>query len=592
MNGVRFINSLRFKLISITIVLILVPIILFSIVYSSLVKDIISKKYSESAIQSVYEAGENIDFILNDIREFSNALLANRDLIRALNDKDNMDSVSFRNLLRSFYTSREDVDGINVYAGENHYSVGVNIVTEKKDHRAVNIVSSTSGEIIWMNTRQEKIQILAGEFDKYYFSLGRKLIDFNTLDELGILTIDMDEAILGNSYKSLISSEIEEIFIANKHGEIVSHPDKSKIGDSIGSERYAKDILLSDKDSGHMSFKDNGIDKIAIFSTCNVNDWKIIKIIPNWYLYKEIDEIQKNLIRVGIIYVIITSFLMLFFSIKITEPIINMMRVMKKTENGDLDVQIDTKSKDEIGELGISFNTMISKMRILIDKLIEEERHKKEIELQILHAQINPHFLYNTLNTIRWMAKIQGAKTVSSAITALIRLLMISINFGKDMILLEEEIEYVKNYSLIQKLRFNERFSIHYSIADECLPCSIPKLILQPIVENSIIYGLKEEDSSPLNIEIKAYIKSDILIIEVHDNGPGIKAEILKNILKSEKDVNKFSTVGLNNINQRIKLLFGSNYGIKINAKENEGTNVLITLPFNQEVSYKQEEVN
>ncbi|AKL95920.1 sensor histidine kinase YesM [Clostridium aceticum] len=579
MDGIKFINSLRFKLISITIVLILFPIMLFSIVYSSLVKDIISKKYTESAVQSVYEAADNIDFILNDIREFSNALLANTDMIRALNDKNNMDAVAFRSLLRSFFTSREDIDGIYVYAGRRVYSVGVNKVAEMEDYMPIGKLSETDGEIIWINTRQEKIKILAGEFDKYYFSLGRKLIDFNTLEELGLLTVDIDEIILENSYKNLVSGDIEQIFIANKYGEIVSHPDKSKIGESIENEVYAQEILMAEKKSGHISFKDHREKKIAIYATCDVNDWKIVKIVPYWYLYKEIDEVQWKLIRVGVIYVIITSFLMLFFSIKTTEPIIKMMKLMKKTENGDLDVQIDTEGKDEIGQLGVSFNNMIAKMRCLINRLVEEERHKKELELEVLHAQINPHFLYNTLNTIRWMAKLQGAKSASNALTALIKLLMISINFGKDMISLEEEIEYVKNYILIQRLRFNERFTIHYSIDEECLSCCIPKLILQPIVENSIIYGLQEEDSEPLNIEIKAYTSQEMLVVEVSDNGPGIKSEVLKNILKSEKDANKFSTVGLNNINQRIKLSFGEAYGIKILTKENQGTNIIVELP-------------
>lgn len=580
MEGVKFINSFRFKLISSAIVFILFPTILYSIIYSDLVKGVVSKKYSESAIQSVYEAGKNIDFILNDIREFSNVIQANRDFLKALNNADHMDSVQFRNLLRSFFTSRDDIDGIDILAGKDFYSVGAIKVAEKADNATIDILSESDGQIFWINTRREKIKILSGEFDKYYFSLGRKIIDYNTLKELGLMTIDIDEAILVKSYKNLMSGESGEVFICNKDGEIISHPDKYRIGKSIKNEMYAGEILSNQSGSGHISFKDNHVEKIAIYSTCNISGWKIIKIIPYKYLYKEIEEIQWNLIVTGIIYVIITMCLALLFSIKITEPIIRMMKVMKKAERGNLDVRMNMKRKDEIGQLGISFNNMISEMKALIDKLIEEERLKKEIELEALHAQINPHFLYNTLNTIKWMAKIQGAKTVSNALTALIKLLRISINLGKDMILLSDEIEYVKNYILIQKLRFNEKINIDYVIAEECLSCCIPKLILQPIVENSIIYGSEEENSKRLNIEIKAYKTEDILVIEVNDNGPGIKPEVLKNIFKSEKDVNKFSTVGLNNINQRIKLFFGEAYGIKIVTKENEGTHITISLPY------------
>ena len=583
MEGVKFINSFRFKLISITIVFILFPVIIYSVIYSNLVKDVVSKKYSESAIQSVYEAGKNIDFVLNDIREFSNVILTNRDFLKALNLRDSMDSVQFRNLLRSFFTSRDDIDGIDVLADRNFYSVGAIKVSDKADYMPTDILSRSDGQILWINTRREKIKILSGEFDKYYFSLGRKIIDFNTLKELGYITIDIDESILAKSYKKLTGEESGEVFICDGNGEIVSHPNKNRIGQSIKNEVFAQKILTDQAGSGYISFEDNHLEKIAIYSTCSVSNWKIIKIIPYKYLYKEIEEIQWNLITTGIIYVIITICLALLFSIKSTNPMIRMMRVMKKAENGNLDVRIDMKRKDEIGQLGTSFNNMVSEMQVLINKLVEEERLKKEIELEALHAQINPHFLYNTLNTIKWMAKIQGAKTVSNALTALIKLLRISINLGKDMIWLKDEIEYVKNYILIQRLRFNERINIEYEIEDQCLSCCIPKLILQPIVENSIIYGTEEESLKRLNIVIRAYRAEDALMIEVSDNGPGISPDVLKNIFKSQKDVNKFSTVGLNNINQRIKLFFGEAYGIKIITKENEGTQITVELPFKKE---------
>lgn len=582
MNGVKFINSLRFKLICITIIFILLPILLFSVIYSNLVKDIISDKYSETAIQSVYEAGKNIDFILNDIRDFSDVIVTNRDFLQGLNDTDSMDVVKFRNLIRSFFTSREDIEGIYVQADKNFYSVGAIKVAEQEDSMPAAILSESDGEIVWINTRNEKIKILSGEFEKHYFSLGRKLIDFNTLKELGLMTLDVDEAVLEKSYKDLMRDEGGQVFISDKDGVIISHPDKKRIGLNIREEKYAEEILNAESSSGYVSFIDNRVKQIAIYSTCNINGWKIIKTIPYKYLYKEIEEIQWNLITTGIIYVIITLLLALIFSVRSSEPIIRMMKLMKKAENGNLDVRVDMDRKDEIGQLGLSFNRMISKMKELIDKLIEEERLKKEIELEALHAQINPHFLYNTLNTIKWMAKIQGAKSVSNAITALTKLLRVSINLGRDMILLKEEIEYVENYTLIQKLRFNDSVSVRYSIDEECLLCCIPKLILQPIVENSIIYGMEEDNSKQLDIEIKACKKGQSLMIEVNDNGPGIKPEVLKNIFKSEKDVNKFSTVGLNNINQRIRLSFGDAYGIRIytNRTTGTGTCVIVELPY------------
>ena len=155
-----------------------------------------------------------------------------------------------------------------------------------------------------------------------------------------------------------------------------------------------------------------------------------------------------------------------------------MMNVIKKVEQGDLSARTEISSNDEVGQLGRSLNNMIAKMQDLIDRLIKEEQEKKELELEALHAQINPHFLYNTLTTIKWMAKIQGNTSVSRAIVVLIKLLRVSTNLGKDTISLREELEYVDNYVLIQKLKYNEAINVKHNIEDKCLEVMMPKLIL------------------------------------------------------------------------------------------------------------------
>jgi two-component system sensor histidine kinase YesM len=259
-----------------------------------------------------------------------------------------------------------------------------------------------------------------------------------------------------------------------------------------------------------------------------------------------------------------------------------MKKEMKSVEKGDFSVRVDTKINNEIGELGESFNHMNKKVEQLLDEVVSAERNKNEMELEVLHAQINPHFLYNTLNTIRMMAKIKGEESISSAIVALVKLLRISINLGKNMITLDEEISYIENYLLIQKLRFNQRFTIDYTIRDEDRAQLIPKLILQPIVENSLIYS---EEESEINIHV--YTKKvdlpnegekEILII-IEDNGPGISPEVIERIQNGEKNINKFSKVGLNNVNQRIKMYFGEEYGLLIEDIDGEGTRIIIRIP-------------
>lgn len=574
---IKIYHALRVKLAIIAIVLMALPIIAISITYSRTVKEIIKNKYTDTAIQSVYEAGEKIDFILSDIEEFSTVIISNSTLLDMLRNEDKYESDDFRDVLRGFITSRDDIEVIELLLHGKKYSIGA--YKMKSTYSIDKNLKNSSGQPIWLSTKKENIEILSGIFDKYYFTLARRVIDFNTLDDYGYLSIDLEEIILEQSYKNLIDDDNLELFICDDNGIIISHTDKSLIGSSISNEPYAQEVLESKDVKNYIQYKDK-IDKVAIYSTIKSNGWKIIKTISTEYLYEEINRIQKYFLVGGSLYGIVIILFMIFFSIRYTEPMLQMKKVINKVEQGDLTVRTEVHSNDEIGQLGDSLNNMISEMEVLIDKLVKEEQAKKEVELEALHAQINPHFLYNTLNTIKWMAKIQGNKSVSRAITALIKLLRISINLGREMITLGEEIDYVKNYIVIQKLRFNEAINVTYNIDEQCMDLTVPKLFLQPIVENSIIYGIEDENNE-LNINIKAFIIEDDLIIEIVDDGPGIEDEVLEKIFKSTSDKNRFSRVGLNNVNQRIKLYCGKDYGVQIETKVGEGTLIRVKLKIN-----------
>lgn len=577
LSRIKLFNSLRIKIGIIAVVLIVIPIFVISLTYSTTVKEIIKKKYTETAIQSVYETGEKISLMLNNIQEFSTVVTSNSELLYMLRYKEDYKQEDFKRVLRSFITSRDDIEVIDLVLSRFQYSVGAKKVNNQQNVSQRLIISM--GEPVWLPTKSEQIEILSGKFQKYYFTLGRKIIDYNTLEEYGYLLIGLEESILEQAYAGIVDEKSEEVFICDDRGTIISHTNKNKIDKTILNLPFAKQVLEDKNGHNYIQYKTD-IDKVAIYSTIKGTDWKIIQTISTDYLYKEINQIQKYFIIGGVIYGLVIILFMLFFSFRYTEPMMRMRGVIKKVEQGDLTARMDVQSNDELGQLGHSLNSMIAETQVLINKLITEEQEKKELQLEALHAQINPHFLYNTLNTIKWMAKIQGNNGVSKAITALVKLLRISINLGKEKITLQEEIDYVMNYIVIQKLRFSTSININYNIDQNCIELNVPKLILQPIVENSIIYGMEDEQHE-LDIEIKAFIEAQCLIIEVCDNGPGIKEEILKNILKTVFDKNRFSKVGLNNVNQRIKLYCGNDYGLKIENNLVAGTKVVVTLPVN-----------
>lgn len=571
----KLFNSLRFKIGIIAVILIVIPVFVISFTYSTTVKEIIKKKYTETAIQSVYETGEKINFILNDIQEFSTGITSNSELLHMLRYKSSFNPEDFNRVLRSFITSRDDIEVIDLVIDKSQYSVGAKKVDTEQQLNELLMIST--GQPFWLHTRSEQIEILSGKFKKNYFTLGRKIIDFNTLSDYGYLLIDVEELILEKAYSGIVEEKSAEVFICDDKGTIISSSNKNEINNTILGLPYAEKVLADKSGHNYIQYTSD-IDKVAIYSTIEGSDWKIIKIISTDYLYKEINQIQKYFVIGAVIYGLAIIVFMLLFSFRYTEPMMKMMGVIKKVEQGDLTARVDVQSNDELGQLGNSLNNMIAETQVLISQLIREEQEKKEVELEALHAQINPHFLYNTLNTIKWMAKIQGNSGVSKAITALVKLLRISTNLGREMITLQEEIDYVMNYIVIQKLRFSTSINIKYNIDEDCMNLTVPKLILQPIVENSIIYGMEDEQHE-LDIEINAFIREQCLIIEVYDNGPGIKEEILENILKAVSDKNRFSKVGLNNVNQRIKLYCGNDYGLEIQGNLDVGTKVGVTLP-------------
>ena len=577
LSRIKLFNSLRVKIGIIAVILIAIPVFVISVTYLTTVKEIIKKKYTETAIQSVYETGEKISFILNDVQEFSTGVTSNSELLYMLRYKAQYKQEDFNRVLRNFITSRDDIEVIDLVLDKAYYSVGAKKVSNLQKVNS-SLIAST-GQPLWLPTKSEKIEILSGKFEKKYFTLGRKIIDFNTLADYGYLLIDLEESILEQAYAGIVDEHSAEVFICDDEGTIISNSSKNEVDKTILELPFAEMVLADESGHNYIQYTSD-VDKVAIYSTIKGTNWKIIKTISTDYLYKEINQIQKYFIIGGVIYGLVIILFMLLFSFRYTEPMMRMRGVIKKVEQGDLTARMDVKSNDELGQLGHSLNNMIAETQVLINQLIREEQEKKEVELEALHAQINPHFLYNTLNTIKWMAKIQGNHGVSKAITALVKLLRISTNLGKEMITLKEEIDYVMNYIVIQKLRFSTSINIKYNIDEGCMGITVPKLILQPIVENSIIYGMEDEQHE-LEIEINAFIKEESLIIEVYDNGPGIKDEILKNILKDVSDKNRFSKVGLNNVNQRIKLYCGNDYGLEIDGGLALGTKVTVTLPVN-----------
>ncbi|MCX7773069.1 MAG: sensor histidine kinase, partial [Clostridia bacterium] len=292
---------------------------------------------------------------------------------------------------------------------------------------------------------------------------------------------------------------------------------------------------------------------------------------------------SKKKIQLFILFVLMFAFVFMtiasiFVSAKISQPIKRLERQMKKVEKGEFDICIDVSGEDEVKRLSRTFNLMVTRIKDLMRQNIEDQEAKRRSEFAALQAQINPHFLYNTLDSIVWMNENSKYEGVTTMVAALAKLFRISISRGNEMITVSDELEHAKSYLIIQKIRYKDKFEFEIDSEPDVLSHMTPKLILQPIIENAIYHGVEKIHEKGI-IKVSAAIKDDKILFQVTDNGYGIKPEVLAGILDREPRDTKKSGVGLKNVHERIQLCFGKQYGIKIESCLDEGTTVNIWLP-------------
>jgi two-component system sensor histidine kinase YesM len=285
---------------------------------------------------------------------------------------------------------------------------------------------------------------------------------------------------------------------------------------------------------------------------------------------------------------IILSALSILTSLDIITPIKRLVEGMKKVESGNKHEDIELDRNDELGYLSESFNKMSKKIDYLVNRIYKEEIALKEAEIKALQAQINPHFLFNTLENINWMAQLNGVPEISDTVSALAKLIDGSIGRGDRMIAFREELEYIENYMTILKNRYENKLEVIKTLDEELMDIRIPRLLIQPLVENAVKHGVEKSRRNGV-IKLDAYRKEGHVVFQVTDNGIGMTPEELEALnLRLQEDalINEGNSsgagrksIGLENVNRRLKLLYGSSYGVEIESSYDEYTKVIVRIP-------------
>ncbi|NQX68005.1 sensor histidine kinase [Paenibacillus alba] len=406
----------------------------------------------------------------------------------------------------------------------------------------------------------------------------------NWFHTIGYVFIAIKESLYSRDiYEDVNMGEGADLFMIDTAGSVLSSRSAAiPVGVKLSERSLMNQIALNEKE-GQRAFTAKIKDNTALvaFSYDSAAGWYLVTTIPSSYLNKESRSILPYLLMVCVVCFLVSLLLTFVISGSISKPLHQLTHSMKNVASGNLQTSNEDVGKDEIGFLSGKFNTMVEQISDLVEHTKEEQIKKREIELQMLQAQINPHFLFNTLNSLKWTAVLNQATNVSDGLSALAELLRNTIVNRKEMISLSEELKNIENYMVIQRLRFGALYEIDYQIEDGLMNSRVLKFILQPIVENSIIHGL-DENNADNKIRIGAQKQGNRIEITVQDNGKGMPMQQALKLLDSVNQAEqRLSNIGISNVNERIKLHFGEEYGLQIHSEIGVGTKVSLTMPFN-----------
>ncbi len=425
-----------------------------------------------------------------------------------------------------------------------------------------------------------------------FFGLGVPYVDDLTGSPKGVILAEIEKQTIMDIVDSTLGKS-GFILILDNHNNILLAPEdyKNQIDLNqfpVSEQEDFRDLIINQRFLGPDTPPDAEIiltdTDILIYREIGITNWKVLGVIPR----RELRADKNNAIWLIALVVMLTAFLAAWLSVRlsyrIVSPITRLTDLMHDVEDGKLSVRMPDMGGDEIGELSRGFNMMIEKLKNSLDQIYHNQSAMRKTELQLLQAQINPHFLYNTLEAIKYLTKMQRNDDAVMMIVALAKFFRSSLSKGHAIIPLEEELERIKNYLTILKLRYKNKFIYEIEVPSRLLNKKVLKLILQPLVENAVYHGIKEIPEEGL-IRISALITGRVLVIEVEDSGKGMsseKIEWLNSNIRSSSFTNDTS-YGLHNVQERIRIFFGDEYGLSFRQRPNGGTIARITLPLDAE---------
>lgn len=582
--------TLKTKLIISFIGFIVIPLIVLGFFSIKLYSSEIQQTVIKSAVQSNEQVIRNLDTFHGMLARLSEYPVKDKD-IKAIMSKDYAasskpeydkykDFEAMKYLLNNNIKTISDmIDSVLVYKAETFEIVGriptdslVISYSPAKEEWVKKILDAEGAHVI-VGIHKD-YQQKAGRH--YVVSVGRSIIDINSRKSLGIIIINVNIQDLENLWLDAKLTENSKFYLVDENDNVVFSRDKSQSGQKISDVLGVK---IDYKETSYSLDNFMGRDCYIMSSISKLSNWKVITVVPKIELFSYINKMFHITLLIAFIICFLSVLMAILIATSVTKPLYKLNKKMKLIGKGNFDIEIDAYT-GEVGEISTTVRIMIEEIKRLINKIYSEEEEKRVSEMIALQAQINPHFLYNTLNIIKWMANMQGAGSIENALNSLSAIFAFTARIKGDFITIEEEVKFIKDYLTILNLRYYNTFSVIYEIEEDVLKYKTLKFILQPVIENAIFHGLEGLDRKGL-IRIGIYRRDEKIHFVVEDNGKGIRSEKLLTIYEEDPEMarSKLNSIGIPNIKKRISLHFGEGYGIDIKSRDEEGTKVSIVIP-------------
>lgn len=579
---------IRYKLLIHFLFITIVPSLMLGVLTDWVVNRVIERQLNENTLQLIAKVNKSLEFYMSSAQNTTYLLSYNPE-IRQFLSREPLDTAAREKalqFLRGFPTLQTEIAGLMVvnargeYLSNDMYAKAPGDLTLETWYQEA--VAARGIFKIVGHPYKRSVTTHANYKDSEVVSAVRAILDPETQKVLGVVLIDLKLRVVAETAKDVRLGKTGVLMVLDEKGDPIYVPKQ------LGFQNIPNQ-WLNGQLSGEFVKSVNGRKLQFIFRKSPFTGWSTIGVFST---KEAAPEAQRIRLYVGT-FVFVVCFLGITASFalshSISRPIHRLMTFMQRAEAGDLTTRYWGDSRDEIGMLGRSYTSLLTKINDLLQLTEKQEKQKREAELRILQAQIKPHFLYNTLDTIQWMARKQGAEDVSEMVQSLSRLFRIGLSKGNEFVPLAEEFEHVRSYLQIQKQRYKNKLQYTLDLDPDIAHCFVPKVILQPIVENAIYHGIKER-RGPGSVAVKGERQGDRIVLTVADDGAGMDEATLGNIRRKldrgtdAQMETSGSGYGLANVQARLKLTYGAEAAdLFIESERGKGTAVKLVYPLTEE---------